>query len=137
MKKILFFILLSIALVSCKNDTKKDSEESTISDNSERTAKQSDGLTLLKGDFVYYDGAAVLQTHADIYGVFITDKTKELNKLVEQYKKAATDMVPVEIRGKITNKKDEVILWENKVEIIEILNVYEPKDNDDVVKLGS
>ena len=38
----------------------------------EKTAKQSDGLTLLKGEFVYYDGAAVLQTNSEIYGVLIT-----------------------------------------------------------------
>lgn len=138
MKKIGFITLFLTALLSCKSDKKIANEELSVDkDETERTAKQNDGLTLLKGDFVFYDGAAVLQTHADIYGVFVTDKMHELNKLAEQYKKAPTDMVPVEIRGKVTNKKDEVILWENKVEIVEILNVYEPKDNDDVVKLGS
>ena len=46
-------------------------------------------------------------------------------------------MIPVEIRGKITNKKDDKILWENKVEIVEILNVSEPKpEENNVVKLG-
>ena len=92
---------------------------------------------MLKGDFVYFDGAAVLQTHADIYGVFVTDKMLELNKQAEVYKKAPTDMVQVEIRGKITNKKDEKILWERKIEIVEILNVSAPKEDDDVVKLGN
>lgn len=121
---------------SCKSDKKEANKEIVNTDNSERTEKQNDGLTLLKGDFVYYDGAAVLQTHADIYGVFITNKMHELNKLVEQYKKVPTDMVPVEIRGKITTEKDDVILWDQKVEIVEILNVFEPKNNDDVVKLG-
>lgn len=125
-------------LASCKNNNKVADEEPKINtDETERTAKQSDGLTLLKGEFVFYDGVAVLQTHADIYGVFITEKTKELNNLVEQYKKAPTDMVPVEIRGKISDKKDNIILWKKKVEIVEILNVYQPTDeNEDVVKLG-
>ena len=92
----------------------------------------------VRRDFVYYDGAAVLQTHADIYGVFVTDKMHELNKQAEAYKKVPTDMVQVEIRGKITDKKDEQILWEQKVEIIEILKVSPPKDGEnDVVKLGS
>ena len=87
---------------------------------------------------MYFDGAAVLQTHANIYGVFITDKMHELDRLVQQYKKAPTDMVPVEIRGKITNKKDEKILWELKVEIKEILNVFEPKKEDNnVIELES
>ena len=62
----------------------------------------------------------------------------ELNKQAEVYKKVPTDMVQVEIRGKITDKKDEQILWEQKVEIIEILKVSPPKDEEnDVVKLGS
>lgn len=139
MKNILFIILISVIFFGCKSDKKDTSlESSQTAENAERTAKQNDGLTLLKGEFVYYDGAAVLQTHADIYGVFITDKMRELNKQVEAFKSAPTDMVPVEIRGKITNEKDDVILWENKVEIIEILNVFEPKKEDnEVVKLGS
>ena len=70
--------------------------------------------------------------------MFINDKLHELNQLTEKYKTVPTDMVPVEIRGKITNEKDDVILWENKVEIVEILNVFEPEKTDnDIVELGS
>tara|TARA_R110000868_G_scaffold29969_2_gene111517 strand:- start:923 stop:1321 length:399 start_codon:yes stop_codon:yes gene_type:complete len=131
MKKVVILILCISAIISCKNESKKE-ETST-----EKTAKQNDGLTLLKGDFVYYEGAAVLQTHAEIYGVLITDKMLELNKMAEAYKKAPTDMVPVEIRGKITTQKDEKILWENKVEVVEIVNVTQPKkEENDVLKLG-
>ncbi|WP_298238692.1 hypothetical protein [uncultured Algibacter sp.] len=138
MKKILLFSLALTVFVSCKKETKSEKTEETISaDSTEKTAKQSDGLTLLKGDFVYYDGAAVLQTHADIYGVFVTDKMLELNTQAESFKKVPTDMVQVEIRGKITNKKDEKILWERKVEIVEILKVSAPKEDNDVVKLGN
>ncbi|GAA3595486.1 hypothetical protein Q4Q39_07495 [Flavivirga amylovorans] len=91
---------------------------------------------IIKGEFVYYDGAAVLQTQDEIYGVLVTDKMHELNKKAEAFKSEPTDMVPVEIRGRITNKKDEKILWENKVEIVEILNVTAPKKEDNnVVKL--
>ncbi|WP_242203856.1 hypothetical protein [Aestuariivivens insulae] len=139
MKKTLLIALISVAFSNCKNEAKSNPlEDNTSANVTERTAKQGDGLTLLKGEFVYYDGAAVLQTHADIYGVFITDKMHELNKLVQQYKTAPTDMIPVEIRGRITDKKDDKILWEHKVEIKEILNVFEPKKEDNnVVELGS
>ena len=138
MKKAFVFLLTLTVLTACKNDKKAETTEDTFTtDSPERTAKQSDGLTLLKGDFVYFDGAAVIQTHADIYGVFITDKMKELNKLAEKYKQEPTDMVPVEIRGKITNKKDDKILWDNKVEVVEILNVSKPNpESNNVVKLG-
>ncbi len=137
MKKALILLLCLSVFISCKKEVK--SENQTISeDSTEKTAKQSDGLTLLKGEFVYYRDAAVLQTHADIYGVFINDKMLELNKLAEKYKTAPTDMVAVEVRGKITNQKDDKILWENKVEIVEILNVAPvSKEKNNVVKLGS
>ncbi len=139
MKKVLILLVCISAFVSCKNDTKSNQkEETTISGDSEKTAKQSDGLTLLKGEFVYYGDAAVLQTHAEIYGVLVTDKMLELNKLAEKYKTEPTDMVQVEIRGKITNQKDDKILWENKVEIVEILNVQSAsKEDNNVVKLGN
>jgi hypothetical protein len=139
MKKILILLLCALAFVNCKNDTKSEQkEDSTISDDSDRTEKQSDGLTLLKGEFVYFDGAAVLQTHSEIYGVLVTDKMLELNTLAEKFKTEPTDMVKVEIRGKITNQKDNKILWENKVEIIEILNVKPAsKEEKNIVKLGN
>ena len=137
MKKVLILLLCITVFLSCKNENKSE-KEITTANSPEKTDKQNDGLTLLKGEFVFYNGAAVLQTHADIYGVLITDKMHELNKLAKPYKEAETDMVNIEIRGKITNKKDEKILWEHKVEIVEILNVSKlnPEENN-VVKLGN
>jgi len=138
MKKIILITLVLTALTSCKNDTKSENTEIISVDSEERTAKQSDGLTLLKGEFVYFDGAAVLQTHSEIYGVLITDKLDALNKEAKQYKTEPTDMVQVEVRGKITNQKDDKILWENKVEIVEILTVKPTsREDNDVIKLGN
>ncbi|PWH83685.1 hypothetical protein DIS18_03780 [Algibacter marinivivus] len=139
MKKVLILLICLSAFLSCKKDVKSQtSEETTITDDSERTAKQSDGLTLLKGEFVYYDGAAVLQTHAEIYGVLLTDKLEELNEEAKKYKTEPTDMVQVTIRGKITNDKHETILWDNKVEVHEILSVKpNPKEENNVIKLGN
>ncbi|SFC93063.1 hypothetical protein [Algibacter pectinivorans] len=137
MKSVLLILLASFTvLTSCKNDSKSENQNTSNSSSEEKTVKQNDGLTHLKGEFVYYDGAAVLQTHANIYGVLITDKLKELDKQAQQYKSEPTDMVLVEIRGKITNQKDEKILWENKVEVMEILNVKPtPKEDNKVIKL--
>jgi carbonic anhydrase len=137
MKKILFIVCIILTgFISCKNNTNAEQTE-VISDDYKNTEKQSDELTLLKGEFVFYDGAAVLQTPADIYGVFLNDKLQELNTLALQYKKEPTDMVNIEIRGKISTQQDDKILWDNKVEIIEILNVSKPNPEDNnVVKLG-
>lgn len=127
MKKIAILILCFSLFVSCKNDNKQT-----------ENIYKNDDLTLLKGQFVYYDGAAVLQTSTDIYGVFLSGAFNELNKQTETFKNSKTDMVLVEIRGKVSQKKDEKILWENKVEVIEILSVKPVnQENESLVKLGS
>lgn len=139
MKKVLLILLVCVTVfTSCKNDNKSEQkEETTIVDDAEKTAKQNDGLTLLKGEFVYHGGAAVLQTHAEIYGVLLTNEFEALNKAALKLKSDPTDMVQVEIRGKITNEKHETILWENKVEVVEILSVKSnPTEENNVIKLG-
>ncbi|NMH86932.1 hypothetical protein [Flavivirga algicola] len=138
MKKTFFIAIILTVFLSCKKETKSEPAKDVKVDTPERTAKQNDSLTVLKGDFVYYDGAAVLQTHENIYGVLITDKMHELNKKAKAFKTEPTDMVSVEIRGRITNQKDEKILWENKVEIVEIIEVKAPKEEtNNIVKLGN
>ncbi len=138
MKKIILSVLILSALISCKNDSKKDNQEEIITtDGSEKTAKQSDGLTLLKGDFIYFADAAVLQTHREVYGVVIDEKMHELDKQVQQYKIETTDMVPVEIRGKIIPKPENEEGWPFRIEIKEILNVSKPKPEDNaIIKIG-
>lgn len=137
MKNTILTMLCVLVLVSCKNES-KGNEPTIGAEGPEKTAKQNDGLTLLKGDFVFYKDAAVLQTHAEFYGVYITDKMHELNEMVQQYKNADTDMVPVEIRGRISTEKHETILWPNKVEIVEILNVSEPQPGtNETINLGT
>tara|TARA_R110002049_G_scaffold70608_1_gene182340 strand:- start:2111 stop:2527 length:417 start_codon:yes stop_codon:yes gene_type:complete len=137
MKKIFLIPLVLTAFLSCKNESKTEQKEETLTaDSEEKTAKQNDGLTLLKGEFIYYADAAVLQTHAEIYGVVIDKKMHELDKQVQVYKKEATDMVPVEIRGKIIPKPENEEGWPLRVEIKEILNISKPKSEDNTVKPG-
>ncbi len=143
MKKIILLALVLSAFISCKKDSKTipiaiGTEKESISvDNSEKTTKQNDGLTLLKGDFIYFSDAAVLQTHREVYGVVINEKMHELNEQVQQYKIETTDMVPVEIRGKIIPKPEDEEGWPYRIEIKEILNVSKPKPEDNaVIKIG-
>ena len=124
MKKVLILLVCFSVLTNCKND--KKTEESITNENSERTEKQSDGLTHLKGQFIYYADAAVLQTDREVNGVVINNKMHEVNDLAKQFKKAATDMVSVEVRGKITPKPENEEGWPFRVEIVEILNVSAP-----------
>jgi uncharacterized lipoprotein NlpE involved in copper resistance len=144
MNKIIILIFSIAVLLSCKNESKTNSQgtdsetELNADQSSERTNKQKDGLTLLKGDFLYMADAAVLQTHQLIYGVVINEKMHELNDLVSKYKKEDTDMIPVEIRGAIKPKPSDEEGWEFRVEIKEIINVSEPDpERSDVIKLGN
>ncbi|MFD2822735.1 hypothetical protein ACFS5M_03580 [Lacinutrix iliipiscaria] len=134
MKKLIFLLVLAVTFTSCKNEPKKESIET----NDGRTEKQSDGLTLLKGEFVYYSDAAVLQTNSQIYGVILNDKVDEINKQAIPFKKEDTDFVLVEVRGKIMPKPEGEEGWDNRIEIKEILNVSALKSEaDNVVKLGT
>ncbi|MFK2818851.1 hypothetical protein U0L90_01885 [Flavobacteriaceae sp. LMIT009] len=131
MKKLIFLFAL-VAFIGCKKDVNKEGETyktEEVQDNSERTEKQSDGLTLLKGQFIYYADAAVLQTHVDVYGVIINDKMHELNEMVQKHKKVDTDMIPVEVRGRITPRPENEKGWDFRVEIVEILKVSAPDPN--------
>jgi len=134
MKKVLILVLTIAVFTGCKKETKKESVDAIDG----RTEKQSDGLTLLKGEFVYYSDAAVLQTHTQIYGVIINDKVDEINKQAKPFKVEDTDFVMVEIRGKITPKPAGVEGWDNRVEIKEILDVSAINAaGENVMKIGT
>ena len=137
MKKVILLLTI-IAFTSCKNEPK--TEESTTSekpDNTERTEKQSDGLTLLKGEFIYYADAAVLQTENEVYAVIINKKMHELNEQAIKYKTTDTDMVPVEIRGVITPKPENEEGWNYRVEIKEILKASKPNpEGGEMITIG-
>ena len=138
MKNIGFLIVLFIAFTACKNDKKSETTQDQAEVQEGKTAKQSDGLVLLKGEFVYYADAAVLQTNSSsIYGVVINEKMHELDKLAQQYKKEPTDYVSVEIRGEIIPKPENEEGWPYRINIKEILNVSKSQVDNEVIKLES
>lgn len=112
MKKVLFLICFMLALTSC------------------------DKGELVKGQFIYYDGAAVLQTDSIVYGVIINDKALELDKLSKQFKKEDTDMVSVELRGKLIPRPENEEGWDYSIDIKEIVNVSESEEDNDIIKFG-
>lgn len=137
MKKILLILITITAFMACKNDAKSELQDEATDASQQRTEKQSDGLTLLKGEFIYYADAAVLQTHREMYAVIIDDKMHELDNMAKPFKKEATDFVQVEIRGKITPRPENEEGWDYRVEIKEILNVKAAEKSNEVVKLGT
>jgi hypothetical protein len=127
-----------MAFTGCKNDSKSDKNSDNIENQDDLTSKQNDGLVLLKGEFVYFADAAVLQTNSSsIYGVIINEKMHELDKLAKQFKSEPTDYVFVEIRGEIIPKPENEEGWPYRVNIKEILNVSKSQNDDEVIKLES
>ena len=137
MKKILLLVMIFATLTSCKNNSKSENKDDSET-KTERTEKQNDGLVLLKGEFVYFADAAVLQTNpSSIYGVIVNDKMHELDKLAQQYKTEPTDYVFVEIRGEIIPKPENEEGWPFRINIKEILNVSKSQNVDEIIKLES
>ncbi len=137
MKKILLLVMIFATLTSCKNNSKSENKDDSETE-TERTEKQNDGLVLLKGEFVYFADAAVLQTNpSSIYGVIVNDKMHELDKLAQQYKTEPTDYVFVEIRGEIIPKPENEEGWPFRINIKEILNVSKSQNVDEIIKLES
>ena len=99
MKKILLLALM-ISSFGCKNN----SEE----------------LITLRGSYMFFEDAAVLQASNEIYGVYLNDKAIALNKASKKFKAAPTDVIIAEVKGRVSTEKHEKILWEKKFEIIEI-----------------
>ena len=96
-----------------------------------------DELSTIKGSYIFFEDAAVLQNTNEIYGVFMNEKARELNILAKNYKTNESDVINVEVKGVISTKKDSVILWENKIDIIEIISVTASKETNNTLKLGT
>ena len=140
MKNIVLLLVFFTALTGCKNNSKSESSVTidTLDVQNDKTDRQSDGLVLMTGEFVYYADAAVLQTNSSsIYGVVINEKMHELDKLAQQYKTEPTDYVHVEIRGKIIPRPENEEGWPYRVDIKEILKVSKSQNEEEVIKLES
>jgi len=123
MKKLLIFVF-AITVLSCKN-------------NSKNTSEFNDGTEIITGNYIFFKDAAVLQNDVEIYGVILNDLAKELNKKAPPLKINETDMVRAEVRGVISSKEDSKILWENKLEIVEIISITSVKETENIIKLGT
>ena len=126
---------IALCFSNCKNEVK---QEVNLEENRAKSYDQNDGLITLRGEFVYYTDAAVLQTPNEIYGVVIDDNLQLLEKQVKPYKKEATDMVPVTVRARKFEKPEGEEGWQYRLEIKEILKVEAPNPNkEDVIKLAN
>ena len=127
MKKLVLIMCLT-AFIACKTDKKEVPTENE----GEVVAYE-----VLKGSYLYYADAAILQTSTEVYGVVLDENSVALDKKVKPYKVLNTDMVPVEIKGEIIPKSEGEEGWPLKVKIVEILKVTKPApEKNDVITLG-
>ncbi len=122
MKKIVVLFVLTLAIISCKNDSKK--EETSTTDTPAFTT--SDNYQTIKGEFIYLADAAVLKGGTFIYGVKIDEKMHELQAKVSPLKRDEFDMVPVTIKAEINPKPEGTEGWDEIVTIKEIIEVSSP-----------
>lgn len=135
MKKLLILFVISFSLYSCKSEQKDKPVD--LKENRNKSYSQDDGFITVKGEFVYYADAAVLQTKSEIYGVVIDENMHALEKQVKAFKQEDTDMVPVTVRVKKFKKPEDEEGWPYRVEIKEILKVETPNTNkEDVIKVA-
>lgn len=132
MKRAFLILLVSIAFISCKEE--KHPQQNQALETTD--VNLNDGLITMRGDFIYYSDAAVLQTQNNIYGVVVDDNMHKLNALVKPYKKEDTDMVPVTVRVRKFPKPTGEEGWDFRVEIKEIIDVHQPTNTNDIIKIG-
>ncbi len=109
MKQSILLVTLCLIIFSCKTE-KSENNDSEAS--------------LIRGEFILIDDAAVLKGKDFIYGVVIDDITKELAKKVSPLQREEYDMVPVVVKGIIKPNPQQG--WEEIVEIKEIVGVSAP-----------
>ena len=139
MKTLLVILLVSISFMACKNEPKQ--EDVNLEDNRAKSYNQNDGLITMKGEFLYDEAqkAAVFETpNGTIYGVVVDDNMLALNEQVKSLKATEYTSVPVTIRVKRIKNTDENILWDNVLEVKDILKVEAPDPNKkDVIQLAN
>ncbi|MGB1232488.1 MAG: hypothetical protein ACPG5M_09630, partial [Winogradskyella sp.] len=82
--------------------------------------------------------AAIIQTSNAVYGVVLDDNFRLLNNQASSYKTDKYTTVPVTVRVRKFEKKQDEEGWQHRVEIKDILKVEAPNPNKkDVIKLGN
>jgi hypothetical protein len=112
MKKIVFLLIASLALVSCNQKSTEDSSSTSYE--------------VIEGEFIYLVDAAIIKGDSFIYGVALDDKMHELATIVKPLQRDEYDMVPVVIKGIINPKPTNEEGWDFIVTIKEIVEVKAP-----------
>ncbi|WP_041250406.1 hypothetical protein [Christiangramia forsetii] len=127
MKKLFGLLILSLTLLSCQDEDRKELMDKP------QTEKVPDSIQVLEGEFVYSAEAAVMRGENFVYGVTLDSMSKVLSKKIAPLKSDDFEMIPVTIKAQIKpNIAQEG--WEEMIEIIEIIEVPEGAKVLDTIK---
>jgi hypothetical protein len=129
MKKIFLLFAIATIAISCKDeakntDGKDDAEKYGPAKLTNPNWKDPEAdLPIYRGEFVHVADGAVLKGTTYIYGVVLDEVALELSERVKPIKVNDFDMVPVVVKGVISQRPEGEEGWEEILKITEILNV--------------
>ena len=126
MKKIILITLILIISFSCKENTITNKEKES------KTELNSSEEKVYRGDFIFLEDAAVLKGDKFIYGVTIDEISKQLAVKVKTVKNSDFDMVPVAVKGNVSQKQEGQEGWDEILTITEIILVGNKPSKIDV-----
>jgi hypothetical protein len=122
MKPCFLVLYIAVVLTACKNDEK----DTTTAPDDAAHGSVNEGTTIVRGEFIFFEDAAVLTTNSEIYEVVQDAKMQELKQQAQKLKKSKTDMVVATLKVVVvTNPKraKTADVWEKAIEIKEIMEV--------------
>ena len=129
MKTTLAILFVAALFISCKSDAKAPV---SIDDSQDELSARE-----ISGNFTHFGDAAIFQTKSELFGVVENEKMQELIKIAAPLKDAPTDEVKATLKVKVVKKPEQDEGWENRIEIIDIINVSKVDQKDsDIIKLG-
>ena len=127
MKKLFGLLLISLILISCQDEERKDLMDTP------QAEKVPDSIQVLEGEFIYAADAAVIRGESFVYGVTLDSMSQVLSDKVAPLKSDAFEMIPVTVKAKIQpNPAREG--WEEVIEILEIIEIPEAAKASDTIK---
>ncbi len=133
MKIITFLFAFSVLLVGCKSDKTSDEKMTEAETDTLKSA-----YTLLDGEFIHVDTAAVLKVQNKLYGVNMDDMAIKAIEKSNALKTDDYDVINVTIQAEI-KPNNEPEGWEEIVTIKSLDKVYKPqlKEKTKVLKYSS
>lgn len=122
MKKTIFIIALLAVIVACENEPEISPEIKT-----EITEK--DSIQNYQGNFISVGNDAVLKGENFVYQVKIDSMSNILKESLKEYQLDNTNIVPVEVKGKVTDNKVKTG-YSKVIEIREIVEIFAKKQSE-------